>query len=244
MIDPKFYRTELKALAENLLKRGFHLEVERFQAWETARKTLQTKTENLQSQRNQLAKAVGQKKTQGENAEALLQQSESLAQALKACETALAKLLEDMQQAQLAVPNPLDETVPAGRDEKDNVELRRVGEPRNFLFTPKDHVDLAVTAGWMDFDRAAMIASSRFVVMQGGLARVHRALIQFMLDVHTKEHGYQEVYVPYLANAQSLYGTGQLPKFEADQFKTTFDPTLYLIPTAEVPLTNLARDRI
>jgi len=244
MLDTKYYRNELETLAASMLKRGAAFDTSFFQKLETERKTLQTETEQLQSQRNLLSKSIGQKKSKGENADDLLQQAEQVNIALKNNETALAQLLEKLHQAQSAVPNILDTTVPEGRDETANVEVRRVGTPKTFTFAPKDHVDLAVQAGWIDFDRAAMIASSRFVVLYGPLAKLQRALIQFMLDVHTQENGYQEVYVPYLVNSQSLYATGQLPKMEEDLFKTTFDPTLYLIPTAEVPVTNLARDRI
>jgi seryl-tRNA synthetase len=242
MLDPKLYRSDLKALAEALKKHHFILDEAACQALEAERKALQTKTENLQSEKNQLAKAVGQKKAKGENVDALLQQSENIAGELKKCEQALNELQEKIYQFQICVPNLLNESVPAGQDENDNIEIRRWGKPREFHFTPKDHLDLAGQA--MDFDGATIIAASRFVVLYGALAKLQRVLIQFMLDVHTQEHGYQEVYVPYLVNAQSLFGTAQLPKFEVDQFKTTFDPTLYLIPTAEVPVTNLVRDRI
>ncbi|MCD6048248.1 MAG: seryl-tRNA synthetase [Gammaproteobacteria bacterium] len=244
MLDQKYYRQDLPVLAEALAKRGFSLDIAYFQSLEAKRKELQTKTESLQSERNQLAKAVGQKKAKGENADELLKTSEALAQELKANEVALTALLAEIRDAQLRIPNMPDASVPLGKDENDNLEIKTWGEPRAFDFTPKDHVDLALARGWADFDKAAQLASARFVVLHGPLAKLQRALIQFMLDLHTNAHGYQEVYVPYLVNAESLYGTGQLPKFEEDQFKTNNEPALYLIPTAEVPVTNLARDTI
>jgi seryl-tRNA synthetase len=244
MLDPKLYRSELTKLTETLATRGFQLDIAQLEKLEQQRKATQTTTEELQAQRNQLARQVGAAKAKAEDAQPLLQQSEAIAQELKQGEAELAQCLEAIQQIQQRVPNLPDASVPIGRDEEANVEICRVGEPPQFSFTPKDHVDLAVNAGWVDFDRAALIASARFAFLYGPLAKLQRALAQFMLDVHTQEHGYQEVYAPYLVNAQSAFGTGQLPKMEEDLFKTTFDPTLYLIPTAEIPVTNLARDRI
>jgi seryl-tRNA synthetase len=244
MLDQKYYRQDLSVLAEALAKRGFTLDIAHFQSLEARRKALQTKTESLQSEHNQLAKAVGQKKAKGENADDLLKASETLAQELKANEAALATLLLEIRDVQARIPNMPDASVPFGKDENDNLEIKKWGEPREFDFTPKDHVEIFLARGWADFDKAAQIASARFVVLHGPLAKLQRALIQFMLDVHINAHDYQEVYVPYLVNADSLFGTGQLPKFEEDLFKTINGPALYLIPTAEVPMTNLARDMI
>ena len=244
MLDPKLFRSQLDDLAAQLARRGFTLDTAFFSQAESERKQLQTQTEEWQNKRNQLAKAIGQKKANKENADDLLQEASTLSDALKENEARLDVLLKTIEQAQTEIPNILDDSVPNGKDETANVELRRVGTPRAFDFTPKDHVDLTVPSGLADFDRAALVASSRFVYLFGPLAKLQRALIQFMLDTHTKEHGYQEVYAPFLVNAESLFGTGQLPKFEADLFKTTAEPPLYLIPTAEVSVTNLGRDRI
>ncbi len=244
MLDPKIFRHHLDELATHLAKRNFTLDSAVFTAFEQERKSLQTETETLQSQRNQLAKTIGQKKSKGESTDELLKEAASISEKLTENEKNLASLLRSIEVAQQSIPNILDESVPQGRDEKDNVVIRTVGKPTAFDFSPKDHVDLTVPKGLADFDRAALVAASRFVYLFGPLARLHRALIQFMLDTHTQEHGYQEVYAPYLVNANSLFGTGQLPKFEEDVFKTTFDPPLYLIPTAEVSVTNLGRDRI
>lgn len=244
MLDSKYYRGDLSLLAKQLAARKFTLDVPRYEALEAQRKMLQTETEALQAERNQYAKQVGQLKAQGQDVGDLLAKAEGIGLALAEVEKKLNQCLAEIEPIQAMVPNLADESVPIGLDENSNVEISFFGTPPAFDFAPKDHVDLAVSAGWLDFDRAACIASARFAILYGPLAKLQRALIQFMLDVHTKEHGYQEIYVPYLVNAASLFGTGQLPNLEEDLFKTTFDPSLYLIPTAEVPVTNLARARI
>ena len=244
MLDPKYFRQALPDLASGLAKRGIVLDTDIFIQLETARKACQTQTEQWQSQRNQLAKQVGQAKASGQDVSALLQQSEQFAALLKESEATLADLQSQLHNLQVRIPNLPDGSVPVGRDETANVEVRNWGVVPTFGFAPQDHVDLGVSRGLLDFESAVKLASARFVVLYGPLAKLHRALTQFMLDLHTEKHGYTEVYVPYLVNAESLYGTGQLPNLEEDLFKTTFDPTLYLIPTAEVPVTNLARDKI
>lgn len=244
MLDPKYFRQALPELAQGLALRGMTLDTEALQTLEAARKNCQTQSEQLQSQRNQLAKQVGQAKARGEDVTGLLHESEQLVDALKTASSELTQLQNRLHLQQASLPNLPDASVPAGFGEEDNVEVRVWGAVPTFDFTAKDHVDLGVASGFMDFESAVKLASSRFVVLHGPLARLQRALTQFMLDMHSQQHGYDEVYVPYLANSESLFGTAQLPKFEEDQFKTTFDPTLYLIPTAEVPVTNLARDTI
>jgi seryl-tRNA synthetase len=237
-------RTELDYVAEQLARRGVELDTERFDSLEARRKALQIQTQELQNQRNTRSKSIGKAKAAGEDIQPLLAEVADLGDRLKAAEAELAALQEAVSEISLGLPNIPHETVPDGRDESDNREERRWGELRAFDFEPKDHVDLGVPSGWMDFDVAAKLTGSRFVVLSGPLARLHRALIQFMLDIHTSEHGYTEAYVPYLVNADSLFGTGQLPKFEADLFKVPGEKDFYLIPTAEVPVTNLVRDVI
>lgn len=244
MLDPRLLRTELPFVAEQLARRGFELDTGRIESLEARRKELQISTQELQNQRNSRSKSIGKAKAAGEDIKPLLAEVVDLGDRLKAAEAALAALQEELRDLVVGLPNIPHESVPDGRDEASNREERRWGEPRVFDFEPKDHVDLGVPRGWMDFDAAAKLAGSRFVVMSGPLARLHRALIQFMLDTHTTEHGYTEAYVPYLVNADSLYGTGQLPKFEADLFKVPGEKDFYLIPTAEVPVTNLVRDCI
>lgn len=244
MLDPKHYRTDLENLAKILRSRGMELDINQIESLESGRKQFQIRTEEFQAKRNVLAKKIGQAKANGENIEHLLQESEKINQELKTLENASEETQKRLSEILALIPNLPQSDVPVGKDENDNVEISRVGTPRVFDFPPKDHIELALQAGWIDFDRAAMISGSRFVVCYGALAQLQRALIQFMLDTHIQQHGYEEVYVPYLVNNESLFTTGQLPKFEADLFKTTFDPTLYLIPTAEVPVTNLARNRI
>lgn len=244
MLDPKYFRNDIEVAQQRLLARGYLLDAAAITAVEAQRKELQQQTQNLQNERNQVSKLIGQAKAKGESTDALMSQVSGLGDKLLELETQLAAVLAQLRDLQLNVPNLPHESVPAGKNENDNVEVRRWGTPKAFAFTPKDHVDLGTSRGFMDFETAAKLAGARFVVLHGGLAKLQRALIQFMLDVHTTEHGYQEVYVPYLVNADSLYGTGQLPKFEEDQFKTYGEPALYLIPTAEVPVTNMARDVI
>lgn len=244
MLDAKYFRQALPELVAALAKRGVAIDEPACLEQEALRKQAQTITEQWQNQRNQLAKQVGQAKAKGEDVTVLLHQSEQVAAALKEAEQSLQHIQQQLAAWQATIPNVLDDSVPAGKDEQDNVEVRRVGQPPVFDFPAQDHVALGTAKGLLDFESAVKLAGSRFVVLYGPLARLQRALIQFMLDFHVNHHGYQEVYVPYLANSDALYGTGQLPKFEQDLFKTTFDPTLYLIPTAEIPVTNLARDRI
>ncbi|MEB4589658.1 serine--tRNA ligase [Candidatus Thiothrix sp. Deng01] len=244
MLDPKRLRTELDEVASQLARRGFKLDVGAIRALEERRKALQVETQNLQNTRNSRSKAIGQAKAKGEDIQPLLAEVADLGDSLKAKEQELASLQADLDTIVMGIPNVLDASVPDGADENANVEVRRWGEPKLFDFGAKDHVDLGLPNGWMDFDAGAKLTGSRFVVLRGAMARLHRALIQFMLDTHTQEHGYVEAYVPYMVNADSLRGTGQLPKFEEDLFKLNNEQGYYLIPTAEVPVTNLARDTI
>ena len=244
MLDPKLLRSDLEAVKDALARRGFELDTAAIQSLEVSRKTLQTQTQQLQNERNTRSKSIGKAKAQGEDIQPLLAEVGQLGDKLKQAETELAELQHKLNAITLAIPNLLDDTVPIGADESENVIVLRWGEPREFDFEIKDHVDLGAPNQWLDFESAAKITGSRFVVMQGEMARLHRALIQFMLDTHIEEHGYQEVYVPYMVNSDSLLGTGQLPKFEEDLFKTNAEQNYYLIPTAEVPVTNLARDEI
>ena len=244
MLDIQLLRNELDAVAARLAARGFTLDAEAFAQLEHERKTLQTRTQDLQARRNSLSKQVGEAKRKGEDASAILAEVAGLGDELKANETALAQLQDRLSALLMTIPNLPHESVPAGRDESDNVEVRRVGEPRAFDFPVKDHVDLGAALG-LDFDTAAKLSGSRFAVLKGQMARLHRALAQFMLDTHVSEHGYTEVYVPYMVNADSMRGTGQLPKFEEDLFRIPRgDDTFYLVPTAEVPVTNFMRDEL
>jgi seryl-tRNA synthetase len=244
MIDPKLLRTSAAEVAENLARRNFEFDAEAYTELEDRRKALQVDTENLRAERNASAKNIGKAKAQGEDIEPLLAAVENLGAKLEAAEGELLAVQSALQDIELGLPNLLHADVPVGVDETDNREVKRWGEPRELEFEPKDHVDLGANLRMLDFDAAAKISGSRFAVIKGPLARLQRALIQFMLDVHTAEHGYVETYVPYLVQADALFGTGQLPKFENDQFKTVDDPAFYLIPTAEVPVTNLARETI
>ena len=244
MLDNKYFRQELAETAVALQRRGFQLDVEKIKQLEDERKVLQVKTQELQNERNSRSKSIGQAKAAGENIEPLLAEVGQMGDELKSLEQKTEATLEALKQIQLAVPNLLHADVPAGKTEDDNIEVRRWGTPKVFSFPIKDHVDLGEGLKQMDFAAATKITGSRFVVMKGPLAKLHRALIQFMLDVQTKEHGYEEVYVPYLVNRDSLYGTGQLPKFADDQFNIAGEWPFALIPTAEVPVTNLVRDEI
>jgi seryl-tRNA synthetase len=244
MLDPKLFRQDMEQLAKQLLRRNVQLDVALLEQLETQRKDVQTRTQELQAERNARSRQIGKAKAQGQDIQPLLKEVETLGDDLKQQETSLNQIQQQLQNYFLELPNILDDDVADGKSEDDNVEILRWGEPRKFDFEAKDHVDLGVELGQMDFEAAAKMTSSRFVTMRGPLARMHRALIQFMLDTHTGKHGYTECYVPYLVNAASLTGTGQLPKFEEDAFKVDFDPLLYLIPTAEVPVTNLVRDEI
>ena len=243
MLDPKLLRSELEATAAQLARRGHTLDVEHITVLETQRKTLQVQTQELQNERNTRSKAIGRAKASGQDIQPLLDEIAGLGDALKQTEAELDAIQSQLLELQLGIPNIPHATTPTGDNEADNVEIRRWGEPRRFVFEPRDHVDLGGDGG-LDFEAGAKLTGARFVVIRGQLARLHRALIQLMLDLHTQEHGYREVYVPYMVNADSLRGTGQLPKFEADLFKLSGELSYYLIPTAEVPVTNLARDAI
>lgn len=244
MLDPKLLRTEFDEVAKHLSRRGLSLDKKRFSELEEQRKNLQVQTEDLQGQRNTNSKLIGQAKSKGENASEIMAAMEKINQDLKTNEAKLELLLSKLQTWMLELPNLPDASVPDGNTEDDNQEVRKWGEIPCFDFEVKDHVDLGEKLDGLDFETAAKITGSRFVTMQGGIAKLHRALIQFMIDTHTTEHGYEEVYVPYIVNAQSLTGTGQLPKFEEDLFKLNHENDYYLIPTAEVPVTNIWRDRI
>ena len=244
MLDAKQLRADPAAVAANLARRGFTLDVDAFTTLDELRKKAQVESDRVRAERNANAKAVGMAKGKGEDASALLARAEELTNQLASSDGAIASVQQQLDAWQLGLPNTLHASVPDGSDESANVELRRIGEPRKFDFTPKDHVELGEKLGGLDFEIAARISGARFSVMRGGLARLHRALAQFMLDLHTRDHGYTELYLPYLVNASTLQGTGQLPKFEADLFRTQGEHAFYLIPTAEVPATNLVRDSI
>ncbi len=249
MLDSKYLRSELSQAAERLATRGFVLDVDQLSALEEQRRELQMATQDLQNLRNSKSKAIGQAKARGEDIAPLLAEVDGLGSQLDAAKIRLDAVLAEVDQIALSLPNLPDLSVPVGKDETANLEVRRVGDIPQFDFTVKDHVAIGeALAGGLDFESAVKVAGSRFVVMKGQIAKLHRALAQFMLDLHTEQHGYTELYVPYLVNKDSLYGTGQLPKFGADLFHT--QPAteegvgMSLIPTAEVPVTNLARDRI
>ena len=244
MIDPKLLRSDPEAVARNLARRGVQFDVARWRALEERRKSAQVESDRLRAERNANAKAVGMAKGRGEDARALLARGERLTEELAAAEQALSSVQTEIEGWQLALPNLLHESVPDGASEADNREVRRWGEPRVFEFEPLDHVTVGERLGGLDFEAAARISGARFVVMRGQIARLHRALVQMMLDLHTLEHGYTEVYVPYLVQSPALIGTGQLPKFEQDLFKVAGPQQFYLIPTAEVPVTNLVREQI
>ncbi|MEW5769701.1 MAG: serine--tRNA ligase [Pseudomonadota bacterium] len=242
MLDIQLIRKDLHAVAQRLASRGVTLDTPRIEALEAERKAIQTQTQDLQARRNQLSKQIGMAKGKGEDASALMAEVGGLGDALKASEERLAGIQDELSALLMSVPNLPHESVPVGRSEADNAVVRVVGEPRVFPLPARDHVAIGEDLDLLDFPTAVKIASSRFVLMRGDLARLHRALVQYMLDTHTQEHGYEEVYVPYLVNADSLRGTGQLPKFEEDLFKLSNG--MYLIPTAEVPVTNIVRDEI
>ncbi len=244
MIDPKLLRSSAADVAANLARRGYTFDADAYLSLEERRKALQMETEQLQSERNSSAKSVGKAKAQGEDIEPLLAAAKDLGDRLASSETALQNIQSQLRDIELDLPNLLDESVPDGRDESDNKEVRIWGEPTELGFDAQDHIALGENLGMIDFDAASKISGSRFTVMSGPLARMQRALIQLMLDTHTEEHGYEEKYVPYLVQADALVGTGNLPKFEEDLFRTTDETPYYLIPTAEVPVTNLARDAI
>ncbi|HEY1892584.1 MAG TPA: serine--tRNA ligase [Steroidobacteraceae bacterium] len=249
MIDPKLLRSDPEAVARNLARRGYALDVNALRALEERRKSSQIEADRLRAERNANAKAVGMAKGKGEDASALLARGEALTGELAAADQELTAVQQELESWQLGLPNLLHESVPEGSGEADNREVRRWGEPRKLDFEPKDHVALGEKLG-LDFEAAARMSGARFVVMRGQASRLHRALAQFMLDLHTREHGYTEVHVPYLVQSQALLGTGQLPKFEQDLFKVgdtsgqSAQAAFYLIPTAEVPVTNLVREQI
>jgi len=244
MLDPKLLRTNIDAVKEQLGRRAFALNKEQFLALEEQRKKTQIGTEDLQNQRNKNSKLIGQAKSQGQGAAEILAKMEKINQDLKASEAELEKLQAEIHSWMLELPNIPHESVPSGNSEEDNVEVRKWGIIPSFGYKALDHVDLGEKLGGLDFESGAKITGSRFVTMHGSLARLHRALAQFMLNTHISEHGYQEVNVPFIVNAQSLTGTGQLPKYEEDLFKLNTENAYYLIPTAEVPVTNLWRDQI
>jgi seryl-tRNA synthetase len=264
MIDPKLLRSDPEAVARNLARRGYTLDVNALRALEERRKSAQVESDRVRAERNANAKAVGMAKGRGEDVAPLLARGEALTGELAATERELTAVQEELESWQMGLPNLLHESVPEGSGEADNREVRRWGEPRKFDFEPRDHVQVGDKLGGLDFEAAARISGARFAVIRGQTARLHRALAQFMLDLHTGEHGYMEVYVPYLVQRQALLGTGQLPKFEDDLFKVSgksefralpdaqtslanaqpVQQAFYLIPTAEVPVTNLVREQI
>ncbi len=244
MLDSKLIRTNPESVAAALSKRGYVLDIARIKILEEERKSIQIKTENLQNERNTRSKNIGKAKQAGEDVAPLMQAVEQIKHELATAEVELTKVQEAFDTLLSSIPNIPANDVPEGKSEEDNVEIRRWAMPRSFHFPIIDHVDLGASFGGLDFDTGTKITSSRFAVLRGGVARLHRALAQFMLDTHINEHGYEEVNVPFVVNAESLYGTGQLPKFEEDLFKLTDERGLYLIPTAEVPVTNIYRNEI
>ena len=244
MLDAKLLRSQPDVVAARLQCRQVELDTAKLQAFEEQRKSLQTETETLQAERNAGAKKIGIAKKNGEDVAPIMARMQEVNERLETVKVELENLQHDINAFSMAIPNLPHESVPQGKGEEDNVEVRRWGNMPQFDFEPKDHADLGEALGLIDFATATKITGSRFSVIKGGLARLQRALTQFMLDLHTAEHGYQEVYVPYLVNADSLKGTGQLPKFEEDLFKLQGEKSFYLIPTAEVPVTNIARDEI
>lgn len=244
MLDQKLLRTDIESIAKKLAMRSYELDINKFNELEAQRKELSVKTQDLQNERNTKSKGIGKAKAQGEDIAPLLAEVSTLGDELDAAKKQLDEAQAQIHSMMMGMPNLLDDSVPEGKTEDDNIELRKWGEPTALDFEAKDHVELGAPNDWLDFETAAKLTGSRFVVMRGDMARLHRALIQFMLDLHTSEHGYQEVYVPFMVNADSLRGTGQLPKFEEDLFSLNGDSEYYLIPTAEVPVTNIARGEI
>lgn len=244
MLDSKLLRTATEEVAKGLAKRGYELDVAKIQALEEKRKEIQVKTENLQAERNSISKGIGKAKQAGEDVAPMMQAVENIKQQLVGAEAELTSIQTEWDDFVKAIPNVPADEVPEGKSDEDNVEVRRWGTPRTFDFPVVDHVDLGANLGGLDFEVATKITGTRFAVLRGGVARLHRALAQFMLETHTTEHGYEEVNVPFIVNRDSLFGTGQLPKFEEDLFKLTDDREFYLIPTAEVPVTNIYRDEI
>jgi len=244
MLDQKLLRNELEFVAERHKIRNFDVDTARLSDLESKRREVQQNCEQLQAERNSRSKAIGQAKAKGEDAQPLLDEVAKLGDSLKKAESDLAEVQEQLSGLVMGMPNLVDDSVPAGADENDNVEVRKSGSPRQFNYEPKDHVDIGARNGCLDFETGSKLTGSRFVVMRGEIAQLHRALVQFMLDVHTSEHGYTEINVPAIVNAETLTGTGQLPKFEEDLFKLISDNEYYLIPTSEVPVTNTVRGDI
>ena len=244
MLDPKLLRSDIQAVAAQLKKRGFELDLARFMELEEQRKTLQIKMQELQNERNIYSKEVGQAKATGKDTNNLLKKLKILSDNIKVSEEKFDQLQKALDDYVALLPNLPQSSVVEGKIEEDNLVVRTVGKPTSFPFTPKDHIELGAQYGWMDFETAAKLAGARFVVLKGPLARLQRALIQFMLDLHVQEHGYQEIYVPYMVNPESLFGTGQLPKMKEDLFAIQGERPLYLSPTAEVQVTNTVRASI
>ena len=243
MLDPKLLRNNIAFVIQELLRRGFDLDIDEYQSLEADRRSLQAETENLQNERNVKSKLIGQAKAKGEDVSPLLAEVSGLGEKLDLAKKRFGEVREQLEQLLKSVPNLPDASVPEGEDESGNITLRECGSPRVFDFKPLDHVDLGDGKG-LDFETAVKVSGSRYVIMTGELAKLQRALTQYMLDIHTSQHGYTEVYVPYIVNSDSLFGTGQLPKFAEDQFQVAGDAASYLIPTAEVPVTNIYRDVI
>lgn len=244
MLDPKLIRNSIDKVAHNLKKRGFILDIAKLNKLEADRKRLQVQIQELQNERNVQSKAVGKAKAQGQSVDEQLKKLKELSDALKALETEFDRVQIELDDILATLPNMLHETVPEGKSEEDNQLIRKWGEPTQFTFTPKDHVELCAHDNFMDFESAAKISGARFVVLRGPLARMQRALAQFMLDLHTKEYGYQEIYVPYIVNADALFGTSQLPKFKEDLFALKGEAERYLISTSEISVTNTVREQI
>ena len=244
MLDPQLLRNDLEQAATALARRGYHLDMEQFASLESSRKQLQTRVEELQGRRNKRSKEIGKAKAAGEDIEPLKREVADLAEELETSKEKLEEVRAALDHLLLDMPNIPADDVPAGRDDTDNVEVSRSGEPPELDFEPRDHVELGEMLGGIDFERASRLSGARFAVLRGQVARLHRALAQFMLDLHVDEHGYREVSVPYMVGAAAMQGTGQLPKFEDDAFRVDDDPPRYLIPTAEVPVTNLVAGEI
>mgnify|MGYP001239464452 FL=1 len=244
MLDLKRLKKDPKSVADNLKKRGFKLDLDAWTHLETSRKSLQSDTENLQAELNEISKEIGILKKEGSDSSKLEKKAGEITSAIKSQSTDLNSVLDEVDKFISSIPNLIDDDVPEGNDEEDNLELRVSGDIRNFDFTPKDHLELGSNLGVIDMESGVKITGARFAVLNGDLARLQRSLINFMIDIHTKEHNYEEVYVPYIVNSESLFGTGQLPKFEEDLFKLEGKENFYLTSTAEVPVTNLFRDEI
>jgi len=244
MLDHKLVRSNIEEIAQKLIVKKYKFDTDRFTVLEEKRKSIQTQTEELQSERNTRSKSIGKAKASGQDIAPLIAEMDEIGNKLEAAKAELKQVQDELNSIFAGMPNLPDAEVPEGETEDDNVEVRKWGEPKTFSFTAKDHIELGEKAKLMDFETASKLTGSRFVVLRGQLARLHRALAQFMLDTHTLENGYEETYLPYIVNSDSLYGTGQLPKFEEDLFKLNADREFYLIPTAEVPATNIVRDEI